>query len=355
MTKPVEPRPARTGRRRLSPLVLALVLLLVAAVALALWWWSLRSMSDPIDANPVSTTATVVASPPCGEGGKTTVQLTGVHPGTDSTLDGCGFTVGERLAVDYLAGSPESARLTGTTRAGESPMISKILPIVILVAGFACVAMLGFAAAERRSRRPAAGSRGPDGASRSRRRRGGGPAVTVDDLRARIAAARAENAGTEVLDPDAARPKIADSEAVGLEFEPPPGPEPPRDMTAAPSGSVRAELSSALVSAMKRRDKAAAATYRTAIAAIDNAGAIPLGEGNRAGAIEDSPVGVGAAEAARRDLTDADMVRIVRAEIDEARAAADLLEGRDEDGATRLRTDARLLDELLASHAAKES
>ena len=191
------PRPSRAGRGRLrlSPLVLALVLLLVAAVALALWWWSLRSVSDPIDASPVSTTATVVSSPSCSEGGTTTVQLSGVDPGIVSTLDGCGFTVGERLAVDYLAGSPESARLTGTTRAGESPLIAKILPIVILVAGFASVAMLGFAAAERRGRRPGDAA----GAPRSRRRRGGGPAVTVDDLRKRIAAARgrAEDPGTD--------------------------------------------------------------------------------------------------------------------------------------------------------------
>ena len=45
------------------------------------------------------------------------------------------------------------------------------------------------------------------------------------------------------------------------------------------------------------------AVYRTALAAIDNAEAIPLAEEHRAGAIELSALGVGRTEAERRPLT----------------------------------------------------
>lgn len=121
-------------------------------------------------------------------------------------------------------------------------------------------------------------------------------------------------------------------------------------MTSAPPGSVRTSLKSALLSAMRLRDTAAVASYRSAIAAIDNAEAVPLGDGDRAGAIEASHVGIGAAETRRRDLTEVDMLRIVRAEIAEAQSAADLLAGRDDDGSAKLRNGARILTELLAAH-----
>jgi uncharacterized protein YqeY len=60
---------------------------------------------------------------------------------------------------------------------------------------------------------------------------------------------------------------------------------------------------------------------RSALAAIDNAEAVEIRD-VRAGAIETSPVGVGAAEVARRELTEADVAAIVRGEVEERRAAA---------------------------------
>ncbi|MFD3744911.1 hypothetical protein [Nocardia sp. NPDC058633] len=85
--------------------------------------------------------------------------------------------------------------------------------------------------------------------------------------------------------------------------------------------SLRERLRAALKPAMKARDLGAVSALRSALAAIDNAEAVDLGE-RRAGAMEDSPVGLGAAEASRRDLTDVDIEAIVRREIDERRVAA---------------------------------
>jgi hypothetical protein len=98
-------------------------------------------------------------------------------------------------------------------------------------------------------------------------------------------------------------------------------------------GSMRQRLRAALKVAMKGRDAAAVNALRTALAAIDNAEAVavpapatgapaataPLVEGVIAGAA----AGVGATEAARRELTEDEVVAIVAAEVAERRAAAD--------------------------------
>lgn len=111
---------------------------------------------------------------------------------------------------------------------------------------------------------------------------------------------------------------------------------------------VRAALRAAIVAAMKQRDREATAVYRTALAAIDNAEAVPLGEQGRAGAIEQSPVGVGRAEAPRRELTEPDMADIVRRDAHERLAAAAAVAAANPDAAERLRRAARLLLDLLA-------
>lgn len=85
--------------------------------------------------------------------------------------------------------------------------------------------------------------------------------------------------------------------------------------------SLRERLRAALKPAMKARDLGAVSALRSALAAIDNAEAIDVGE-MKAGAMEDSPVGPGAAEVSRRDLTDIEIEAIVRGEIDERRSAA---------------------------------
>jgi len=112
--------------------------------------------------------------------------------------------------------------------------------------------------------------------------------------------------------------------------------------------SVRAALRVAITRAMKQRDRAAAGVYRTALAAIDNAGAVPIGTQQRAGSIEESPVGVGRADASRRTLTGAEMAEVVRREAQERVAAAESLDGANPDAADRLRREARLLLDLLA-------
>ncbi|WP_328403966.1 hypothetical protein [Nocardia sp. NBC_00403] len=98
---------------------------------------------------------------------------------------------------------------------------------------------------------------------------------------------------------------------------------------------------------MKVRDRNAIAALRSALGAIDNAEAIDTVD-VRAGAIENSAVGLGAAEARRRDLTEADIEQIVRLEIADRRTAPDEYDslGRPDRG-DPLRAEAATLDALL--------
>ncbi len=98
---------------------------------------------------------------------------------------------------------------------------------------------------------------------------------------------------------------------------------------------------------MKQRDRDALAVYRTALAAIDNAEAVPLGPSDAAGAIELSVVGPGRADVQRRLLTEPDMINIVLQEAHERRMAADSLAGAKPDTARRLHHEAGLLQALV--------
>ena len=110
---------------------------------------------------------------------------------------------------------------------------------------------------------------------------------------------------------------------------------------------LRDRLRAALPTALKNRDRATASTLRATLAAIENAEAVDAGSA-RAGAIESSPVGLGVAEAARRDLTEADVAAIVRAEIDERRHAAAVYDRSGHaDRAAGLRTAADMLAGFL--------
>ncbi|MFD7933958.1 hypothetical protein ACFV4T_05375 [Streptomyces sp. NPDC059755] len=74
---------------------------------------------------------------------------------------------------------------------------------------------------------------------------------------------------------------------------------------------------------MRARDKAAVSALRTTLAALDNAEAVPVGEAElRGSALEQSPVGAGATEAARCELSEQGVLAVVRAEADERLAAA---------------------------------
>lgn len=87
---------------------------------------------------------------------------------------------------------------------------------------------------------------------------------------------------------------------------------------------LRERTTTALRTAMRARDRTAASTLRTLLGAFDNAAAVPTT--SRAGAVEESPVGVGSAEAVRRDLTEADLEAIRRRELaEELRRRAQLL------------------------------
>jgi uncharacterized protein YqeY len=108
----------------------------------------------------------------------------------------------------------------------------------------------------------------------------------------------------------------------------------------------------ALPEAMRARDRAAVSALRATLAALDNAEAVPLDEMDetapRAAALEASPVGAGATEAARRELSEEEMVDVVRAEAAERlEAAAHLTAPAHADRAERLRTEAAVLLRFL--------
>ncbi|WP_031515610.1 GatB/YqeY domain-containing protein [Streptomyces sp. NRRL F-5123] len=87
--------------------------------------------------------------------------------------------------------------------------------------------------------------------------------------------------------------------------------------------TLQKRLRAALPAAMRARDKATLALLRSTLAAIENAEAVELTDVPGGSlAIERTPVGPGAAEAVRRELTEADVERIVRAELAEREAAA---------------------------------
>jgi uncharacterized protein YqeY len=114
---------------------------------------------------------------------------------------------------------------------------------------------------------------------------------------------------------------------------------------------IRQRLKAALLVAMKAKDTVATAALRSAIAAIGNAEAVPppaaaplTGDARVAGSV----AGLGAAEARRRALTEADLVAIIAAEASERRAAALAYEAAGDAGrGTRLRREADVIASVL--------
>ncbi|QRP44589.1 GatB/YqeY domain-containing protein [Amycolatopsis sp. FDAARGOS 1241] len=111
---------------------------------------------------------------------------------------------------------------------------------------------------------------------------------------------------------------------------------------------MRANLRAGLTTALKNRDRVATTALRSALAAIDNAEAVPVDQPLSTAAGDEHVVGaalgVGAAEADRRELTEADVRAIVESEVRERTSAADEYErlGRI-DAADRLRAEADVL------------
>jgi len=135
------------------------------------------------------------------------------------------------------------------------------------------------------------------------------------------------------------------------------GPAYRHPMSTEPTGTtgttepLRDRLRAALPAALKARDRATAATLRSTLAAIDNAEAVDAGDAG-AGAIETSAVGIGVAEVARRELTEADVAAIVRAEIAERERAAEVYAGAGRtEQATELRAAATMLAGFLEQAA----
>lgn len=112
-----------------------------------------------------------------------------------------------------------------------------------------------------------------------------------------------------------------------------------------PTG-LRAALRAELTAAMKRRDRVAMAACRSALGAIDNAESYGI-DAPRAGAVEASAIGAGAAEAARRELTEHDVRSVVAAEATERRSAAAELPETVASRSEELRAEAAVLERLL--------
>jgi uncharacterized protein YqeY len=112
----------------------------------------------------------------------------------------------------------------------------------------------------------------------------------------------------------------------------------------------RTTLRDALLAARKERDAVRVSALRSALGAIDNA-ETPDGaavDAPASGTIAGGVLGLGAAEVARRELSDAQIRDLLRAEIDERSAAArQIVAGGNPERAATLRAEAEVLTDLL--------
>jgi uncharacterized protein YqeY len=132
-------------------------------------------------------------------------------------------------------------------------------------------------------------------------------------------------------------------------------------MTRPSDDNLHERLRRALPAAMKARNRPAVTALRSALAAIDNAGAVDPAQAPSAGGDQGpaslgavhsefagTVAGVGATEVARRRLSQAQMEEIVRAEIaDRETAAAGYDHAGQLDPAERLRAEAEVLRAYL--------
>jgi uncharacterized protein len=114
--------------------------------------------------------------------------------------------------------------------------------------------------------------------------------------------------------------------------------------------SFRRRLRKSLKAALSARDTIATAAIRSAMSAIDNAEAVDLSHAPppKGGIVGDVRLGVGAGEAARRQLSGQDVLELVGAEVSDRRLAAAEYERLDRtDEASRLRAEANALVSVL--------
>jgi uncharacterized protein len=123
-------------------------------------------------------------------------------------------------------------------------------------------------------------------------------------------------------------------------------------MTVPPTDQWRTRLRTSLLAARKDRDTARISALRSALGAIDNA-ETPEGphiDASLTGKIAGAVAGVGAAEVARRQLSDAQIRELLRAEVDERLSAAGEFTAGAHDGrAETLRAEAAILTDLLGN------
>lgn len=120
-------------------------------------------------------------------------------------------------------------------------------------------------------------------------------------------------------------------------------------MSTDPAAPLRDRMAAALTSSMKARDRVAVAALRSALARVANAEAVHIDTAPRAGALHDAPVGAGAADAPRRELTEGDVREVVEAEVAEhERSAQHLADAGRPDDAARVSAEADVLRALLA-------
>lgn len=113
---------------------------------------------------------------------------------------------------------------------------------------------------------------------------------------------------------------------------------------------LRLRLGESLKVAMNQRDAAAVAALRSAMSAVDNAEAVDRSQAPPpTTTIGDVRLGVGAAEVARRELSEQDVVDILLTEVEEREeAAAEYVRLGRAEHASRLRAEAAALVAFLA-------
>lgn len=112
----------------------------------------------------------------------------------------------------------------------------------------------------------------------------------------------------------------------------------------------RQTLRDALLAARKERDATRVSALRSALSAIDNAETpdAAVVDAPASEAIAGGVVGLGAAEVARRELSDTQIRDLLRAEVDERLAAAEQVSGGGHtERAATLRAEAAVLTDLL--------
>jgi uncharacterized protein YqeY len=120
-------------------------------------------------------------------------------------------------------------------------------------------------------------------------------------------------------------------------------------MTAQPAQLWRRTLRDALLAARKDRNAMRVSALRSALSAIDNAETPDEArmDAPSSGAIAGGVVGLGAAEVARRVLSDEQIRSLLHVEIDERLAAAKEFDASHSERAANLRAEAAVLSDML--------